>query len=243
MKNFIKSIVRPLILWFGELCASISRLAGDCAATSLFYAQWRLATPEWFDGRLSQLSPRKWGNDLHHIVYSNVLSVVPLGGRVLDICSGDGFIPYYIYSRRADQIICVDYDPNAAKHAMRHHSKSGIEYQHHSIFEFQWEDGWFDVVVIRGAIEHFTQQQQQAIFSLAKRVLKPGGYFCGDTPANEAANDRLLVSHEYEWRDEVQMRDELSHVFSDIQTQVYVSREPIDGSTLRTSLIWRCRKQ
>jgi SAM-dependent methyltransferase len=242
MKKLIKSIARPLILFFGEICTRISRLTGDWAASSLFFAQWRLATPEWFDGRLSQLSPGKWGNDLHHIVYSNVLEVIPLGGRVLDICSGDAFIPYHIYSRRADQIVCVDYDPNAARHAIRYHSKPGIQYQHRSIFDFQWEDGWFDVVVIRGAIEHFTQQQQQEIFKLAKRFLKPGGYFCGDTPANAAANDRLLDSHEYEWRDEAQMREELSHVFSDIHTQVYVSREPIDHSTLRTSLIWRCRK-
>jgi SAM-dependent methyltransferase len=242
MKTLIKSFIRPVILCFGEICACISRLAGNWAASSLFYAQWRLATPEWFDGRLSQLSPSRWGNDLHHIVYSNVLEVIPIGGRVLDICSGDAFIPYYIYSRRADKIVCVDYDPDAAKHAMRHHIKPGIQYLHRSIFDFQWEEEWFDVVVVRGAIEHFTQEQQQQIFALAKRLLKPGGYFCGDTPANPAANDRLLDSHEYEWRDEAQMRDELSHVFSDIRTRVYVSREPIDGSTLRTSLIWRCRK-
>jgi SAM-dependent methyltransferase len=242
MKKLVKSVVRPVLLRFGEVCACISRFAGNWAASSLFYAQWRLATPEWFDGRISQLAPGKWGNDLHHIVYSNVLEVIPLGGRVLDICSGDAFIPYYIYSRRADQIVCVDYDLNASIHAARYHSKPGIQYHHGSIFDFKWEDGWFDVVVIRGAIEHFTQEQQQQIFSLAKRVLKTGGYFCGDTPANAQAEDRLLESHEYEWADEAQMRQELSHVFSDIETQVYVSREPIDGKTLRTSLIWRCWK-
>jgi SAM-dependent methyltransferase len=242
MKKLIKYILRPLILSFGEFCAYISRLSGDWAASSLFFAQWRLAMPEWFDGRLSQLSPVKWGNDLHHIVYSNVLEVLPIGGRVLDICSGDAFIPYYVYSRRADQIVCVDYDFNAASHAKRHHSKPGIQYLHQSIFDFEWESDWFDVVIVRGAIEHFTQEQQQQIFALAKRLLKPSGYFCGDTPANPKTNDRLLDSHEYEWRDEDQMREELSHVFSDVQTQVYVSREPIDGDTLRTSLIWRCRK-
>lgn len=242
MKRNVKSAIRPLLLCFGEVCAYISRFTGNLAASSLFYAQWRLATPEWFDGRISQLAPGKWGNDLHHIVYANVLEVIPLGGRVLDICSGDAFIPYYIYSRRADQIVCVDYDPNAAKHAARYHSKASIQYRHGSILEFEWEAEWFDVVVIRGAIEHFTQEQQQQIFSLAKRVLKPGGYFCGDTPANAQTEVRLLESHEYEWVDEAQMRQELSHVFSDVETQAYVNREPIDGSTLRTSLIWRCRK-
>lgn len=242
MKKLIKLILNYLFLRFGEICAYISRLTGNWAASSLFFAQWRLATPEWFDGRLSQLSPDKWGNDLHHIVYSNVLEVIPMGGRVLDICSGDAFIPYFVYSRRADQIVCVDYDPNAASNAKRHHLKSGIQYLHQSIFDFQWESDYFDVVIIRGAIEHFTQDQQQQIFALAKRLLKPGGYFCGDTPANPKTNDRLLDSHEYEWRDEAHMREELSHVFSDVQTRVYVNREPIDGATLRTSLIWRCRK-
>jgi SAM-dependent methyltransferase len=243
MKALAKTLIRMCCLLFGDFLAWISRATGKLAASSLFFAQWRLSTPEWFDGRLTLLSPKRWGNDLHHIVYSNVLQVLPLGGRVLDICSGDAFIPYYIYSRRADQIVCVDYNSNAARHAMRYHSAPGIQYQHRSIFDFEGGgEPMFDVVVIRGAIEHFTQQQQQAIFSLAKRVLKPGGYFCGDTPANQK-NDKLLESHEYEWRDEAQMREELSHVFDDIQTQVYVNREPVNGTTLRTSLIWRCRKQ
>ena len=130
MKKLLKSIIRPLILYFGEVSAGIPRRTGSWAASSLFYAQWRLATPEWFDGRLSQLSPVRWGNDLHHIVYSNVLEVIPIGGRVLDICSGDAFIPYHIYSRRADQIVCVDYDPNAANHAKYHHAKPEIQYFH-----------------------------------------------------------------------------------------------------------------
>ena len=230
------------MLSIGELGARISRLAGDNSAACLFYAQWRLATPEWFDGRLSQLSPVRWGNDLHHVVYSNVLEVLPIEGRVLDICSGDAFIPYYIYSRRAGEIICVDYDLNAANNAKRHHNKSNIKYLNQSIFDFKWDGDYFDVVVIRGAIEHFTQEQQQQIFLLAKNLLKPGGYFCGDTPANPETHSSLLESHEYEWRDESQMRNELSNVFADVQTKVYVSREPVDGVTLRTSLIWRCRK-
>lgn len=238
----IKRIVRPFVLFFGNVCAALSRYSGRMAAAALFFAQWRLNTPEWFDGRISWLDPENWGNDLHHIIYSNVLTVIPLGGRVLDICSGDASIPYYVYSRRADNIVCVDYDPTAAKQADRMHSGRGIKYFNCSIFDFEWEEQWFDVVVIRGAIEHFTREQQHEIFRLARSLLKPEGYFCGDTPANASDGDRLLESHEYEWRDEAQMRDELSQVFTNIDTQVYVSREPVDGSTLRTSLIWRCRK-
>ena len=242
MKKYIKRLVKFLALIFGEILARISQLTGSLAAFLLYLAQWRLSTPEWFDGRLTHLSPKKWSNDLHHIIYSNVLEVLPMGGRVLDICSGDAFIPCYVYSRRADQVVCIDYDPGAAAHARRHHLKRNIQYFHQSIFDFKWEDEWFDVVVIRGAIEHFTQQQQQAIFTFAKRVLKQGGYFCGDTPANKPNVDKLLDSHEYEWRDEAQMKEELSKVFSDVNTRVYVSREPADNKTLRTSLIWRCRK-
>lgn len=242
MKNFLKIFLRPLVLFFGEIFAYTSRTFGNWAASSLYYAQWSLATPEWFDGRLSQLSPIKWGNDLHHIIYSNVLEVMPLGARVLDFCSGDAFVPFYIYSQRAEQIVCVDYDASAASNAKRFHAKPNIHFLHRSIFDFQWDDNWFDVVVVRGAIEHFTQAQQQQIFALAKRLLKPGGYFCGDTPANSEADNRLLESHEYEWCNEAQMREELSQVFSNVETKVYVSREPVDRATLRTSLIWRCKK-
>lgn len=242
MKKIIKPVLRPTALFLGEGLAFISRVAGNLAARLLYFAQWRLAIPEWFDGRLTQLSPGKWGNDLHHVIYANVLEVLPVGGRLLDICSGDAFIPYNVYSLKAGQIVCVDYDANAAAHARKFHSKSNIKYLNRSIFEFDGQDNSFDVVVVRGAIEHFTQAQQQQIFSLAKRLLKPGGYFCGDTPANAVDGDKLLDSHEYEWRDEQQMRAELAPVFSEIETKVYLSREPADRTIFRTSLIWRCPK-
>lgn len=242
MKQSIKRLIKPATEFLAEILVTFARVSGRSAAFLLYFSQWRLATPEWFDGRLPQLSPARWNNDLNHIIYANVLDVLPMGGRLLDICSGDAFIPYYVYSLRADAIVCVDYDQSAADHAKRFHAKAGIKYFNKSIFDFQDEKDSFDVIVIRGAIEHFSQEKQQKIFFMAKSLLKPGGYFCGDTPAKNSMVDKLLESHEYEWRDESEMRQELEKVFEKIETKIYVSREPIDRVTLRTSLIWRCRK-
>jgi ubiquinone/menaquinone biosynthesis C-methylase UbiE len=176
------------------------------------------------------------------VVHENIVGVLPLGGTLLDLAGGDGFLPYYVYSRRAKQVVSVDYDASAHRHAVKHHSRPNIQYINGSILDLNLPPNSFDVVAIRGAIEHFSQEDQQKIFSMALRVLKPGGWFCGDTPANKAGADALLSSHEHEWEDEAQMRRELSLVFSDVHTKTYDTWERVRGDAVRHSLLWRCRK-
>ncbi len=52
----------------------------------------------------------------------------------------------------------------------------------------------------------------------------------------------MLSSHEYEWRDEAQMAEELSSIFENIDTKTFISKEPIDRKTLRKTLLWSCKK-
>ncbi len=219
----------------GERFAKAAIACGRVAAAHLFRAEWYYAEPEWFDHRLHLLDPETHFNDFWTASADNVISILPLGGRLLDLCSGDGFYDYWFYRYRASLILSIERDPEVLQFAIKHHSHPNISYVHGDILTAEVQSGSFDTVVIRGAIEHFTRENQQRIFKKAWDALKPGGYFCGDTPAKRGEEIKALEAHEFEWRDEAEMRRELSGVFSNIQTRTLVS-------TYRTTLLWQCQK-
>ena len=161
--------------------------------------------------------------------------VLPFGGSVLSLCAGDGFYERMFFARRADEIVCVDVNPACHRHFLRLYQCPEITYHLADVLTFQAPADHFDVVVIRGAIEHFSQADQQRIFRLAHAAMKPGGWFCGDTPAARDTGAKMLDAHDFEWRDAGQMRTELARVFGHVETQTLVSKE-------RTTLLWRARR-
>lgn len=197
-------------------------------------SQWGYNKPEWFDHRHHLLNPEKYFTDFWTASADNVLKVLPLKGKLLDLCAGDGFYDYYFFRKRAQEITCVELNQGAYNQAIRLHKAEGIRYLLEDVLKFEPEQSYFDVVLIRGAIEHFSQENQQVIFRKALKALRPGGWFVGDTIANKSGNI-LLDAHEHEWADEVEMREELEKVFNIVETY---SMESIE----RKTLFWRCRK-
>jgi SAM-dependent methyltransferase len=223
-------------LIIGEYFARLSQYCGQVASRLLFKAQWQYVTPDWFDQRHHLLDTEKWFNDYWTESADNVLRVLPYRGRLLDLCCGDGFYDYYFYRKRASEVICVDINETAYRQACRLHSADNITYHLASVLTFEPEPGSFDVVVIRGAIEHFSQENQQLLFRKALKAMKPDGWFCGDTPANPDKNEhKQLPAHENEWADEAEMKRELQQVFEHVETCAIETEE-------RTTLFWRCRK-
>lgn len=229
-----ESQVRELVL--GECCFGLSRAAGEVAYKNLFRAQWRYGSPEWFDHRLHTLGLETEWTDFWALSADNVIGVLPLGGSVLSLCAGDAFYERWFFARRATEVVCVDRNPDCHRHYLRLHQAPNISYYLADVLSFDVPTDHFDVVVIRGAIEHFSQANQQRIFQKALAAMKPGGWFCGDTPASRETGGKMLEAHDFEWRDEAQMREELSRVFPYVETQVLVSKE-------RTTLFWRARKE
>ena len=225
--------IRDMVL--GEAFFRLSRAAGEAAYLKLFKAQWGYVSPEWFDHRLHALSLEAEWTDFFSMSADNVISVLPLGGRLLSLCAGDAFYERWWYARRAAEVVCVDINPDCYRHYLRLHQSPNVSYHLADVLSFVPPADLFDVVVIRGAIEHFSQENQQRIFHKALAAMKPGGWFCGDTPASLTTGGKMLPAHDFEWRDEAQMRQELSHVFAHVETQVLVSKE-------RTTLFWRCQK-
>jgi cyclopropane fatty-acyl-phospholipid synthase-like methyltransferase len=162
---------------------------------------------------------------------------MPMGARVLDLCSGDGFYAYYFYRHRASEITCIEIGLTQHQQAVRLHSAANITHVNASILEYELRENHYDVVTIRGAIEHFSEEAQQVLFKKVRNALKPGGWFCGDTIANPNKNNsKLLNAHEFEWVDEKQMRDVLMRAFPLTETMVF-------ASTNRTALLWQSMKE
>lgn len=219
----------------GEYYAHVAQNLQRLASQLLYKAQWSYKCPEWFDHRHHFFAPEKFGADFWAMSADLALLKLPLHGRILDLCSGDGYYDYHFYSRRASEVVAVEILPQAHRQALRHHARPNIAYVNGSIFDYNPEPGYFDVVLIRGAIEHFSAADQQRVFSLANEALKKGGWFCGDTPANPDKGVKQLDSHENEWADEAEMRECLSRVFPKVDTMSYASYQ-------RTTLFWQAQK-
>lgn len=230
-----KSEKQKLELIAGEYFAAVARRAGKIASDLLFSGRWGHEEPEWFDHRHHLLDPERWYSDYWTLSADNVIPYLPQGGVLLDFCSGDGFYDYYYYARRAREVVCVEFDEEVFRHASRLHKAQNIQYVLGSVLDYEPALNYYDVVVIRGAIEHFSQQQQQTIFMKALQALKVGGWFCGDTPANPQKGSLLLSHHEHEWADEYEMRRELETIFSYVETYSVQSKD-------RVTLFWRCKK-
>ena len=233
LQNYKSDRRRDIIL--GEYFAEVSKTAGRLAANFLYRGRWGKVDSDWFDHRIQFLYPEKTFNDLWCITSVNAIQKLPLGGKLLDICSGDGFFAFYFYKTRAEHIDCIEINPMLYKHSKKHHSANNINYICANILEYDLRSEAYDVVVIRGAIEHFSESNQNIIFQKVINSLKTNGYFLGDTPANPTKDSKMLKAHENEWADEAEMRNQLQPYFSHLETQTIVSKD-------RTNLFWCCQK-
>jgi SAM-dependent methyltransferase len=216
----------------GEYLAALTVESGKKAVDNLRTSGH--ARPDWFDHRLHLLVPEEEFLDFWTASGDNVVFKLPMGGKVLDLCSGDGFYDYWVFRRRASEVVCVDISERAHRQAVRLHSAPNVRHYKLNILTWDPTPKYYDVVVCRGAIEHFSQENQQVIFRKALSALRPGGWFCGDTPANKKSANKMLGAHENEWENEVEMRAELEKVFPIVHTSVLVS-------TQRTTLFWQAQ--
>ena len=219
----------------GEYLALVAREAGRVASELLFRAQWGYREPDWFDHRHHFLNPDRHCADFWTLSVDNIVRVLPRGGTLLNLCSGDGFYDYHFFRKRAKEIVCIDLNPECYRQSVRLHSADNIRFIHGDLLEYDPPKGHFDVVAIRGAIEHFSEENQGRIFEKVKAGLKPGGWFCGDTVANpDDSGGVLLGAHDCEWKNEPAMREALKPHFGHIETASVTSKE-------RITLLWRCQ--
>lgn len=203
---------------------------GEKASKLLYSAREGIAGIDWFDHRHHLLNPSIEFTDFWAMSGDNAVCKMQLDSVVLDLCCGDGFYDYHFYRHRAASIRAVDISERTIALAKREHGAPNIEYAMYDIRTWNF-GGPYDVVICRGAIEHFTADEQRDIFVKVYNALKLHGWFCGDTVTPVAGN----VVHKHEWVDEREMIGVLDPVFDVVDVNTVISRG-------RTTLLWRCQK-
>lgn len=226
---------KALQLILGEYYARVAAHAGRMASQILMRAQTDDGASELYDHRHLVLDPVGRLNDSWALSVGNVVEALPMGGRLLDLCAGDAFSDYHLFRHRASRIVCVDVKPEPYQLYRRLYQAPNIEYLLSDVLGYEPDMGVYDVVAIQGAIGSFSREDRQRICGKAKKALKPGGWFCGDVQAESGLANRRPAATMEGWKDEAEMRNELSREFAQVETRTVVSKD-------RNTLLWRCRK-
>jgi len=143
---------------------------------------------EWFDHEIDvywQWAARQRMMFLERGVL-NALAIEP-GARILELCCGDGFNAHRFYSERAAQVLAVDHNHTALRHARRFHARPNVEYRSCDIRRGVPE-GPFENVIWDAAIAHFTRAEVAVIISSIHRSLTDAGVLSGYTPIEPGEN-------------------------------------------------------
>jgi ubiquinone/menaquinone biosynthesis C-methylase UbiE len=172
-----------------------------------FALQWGFSPrPEWFDHYIDQYwqwSATNNGLWVERGVFSHL--VLKNNSRMLEICSGDGFNTRYFYSIKCRSITALDFDETAVSHARRYNSAPNITYIKQDI-RAGLPGGPFDNIVWDAAIEHFTEQEINAIMSQIVERLGAGGILSGYTLTESESGKKSNALHEYEFKDKEDLR-------------------------------------
>src|SRR5438876_6906296 len=107
--------------------------------------------------------------------------------RVLDLACGEGY-GSNLLARTAKQVVGIDIDEEAVKHAKNKYIRPNLEFKIGSILEVPIDgDGLFDVVVCFEALEHV--EEHHKLLSEAKRLLVDNGIFLVSTPNKTLYSD------------------------------------------------------
>ena len=115
--------------------------------------------------------------------------------RVLDLASGEGY-GSNLLAKTAKQVVGIDIDEQAVRHAANKYIKPNLEFKAGSILEIPIKsDGVFDVIVCFEAIEHVDDHHK--LLSEARRLLTPNGLFLVSTPNKTLYTDEPHFSNPF----------------------------------------------
>jgi SAM-dependent methyltransferase len=184
--------------------SAVSRKLNASVHHLQFLIEWGVDNPEHFDHFLEQ--HYTWRKDKFSIGWERgVLSSVALQRgdqtshpRVLELCCGDGFNTLHFYSVHAESIVAVDFDKDALRTANRRNPADNIEYKLCDI-RSQIPTGPFENIIWDAAIEHFTDDEVEGIFSQILSSLTPDGVLSGYTLLEDDDGGMHLHQHEREF--------------------------------------------
>lgn len=178
-------------------------------------AEWEVGEPpEWYDHSLDvywQWPARGSFFFLERGVFGAL--VLRPTDAVLDLCCGDGFNSSRFYAHLAGEVVGVDFDPAAIRHASSINDAPNVRFELCDIRE-SLPAGPHDVVFWDAAIEHFTVAEIDAVLRNIKARLQPGGVLSGYTLVAKGGGEKHLVHHEHEFADKEELARMLRGFFS-----------------------------
>lgn len=90
---------------------------------------------------------------LHKEIHEAILAETVWEGKsVLDVGSGAGDFASLLSHAGASSVLGIDYSPEATKESKQRHQNPGLRYETKNLFDMT--EGYFDVIVSLGTIEH-----------------------------------------------------------------------------------------
>lgn len=153
---------------------------GRCVGWT-YRAAWGYSGLSWYDHRADFFfGPANW-----HWSERGVLAtrLIPDGGRVLDLCSGDGIYSGLFYSLRALHVDAVDIDDKALGIARRRYMRPNVIFHRGDIVRDPFPGDDYDVVCMFAGIEHFAPDAGMRLLQkIAKALAGRDAVFIGSTP-------------------------------------------------------------
>jgi len=227
---------------FGEYLYRLSLHVSEQSSIMLKNTQCHYGRhPDWFDHRHHMMNIKLESKNSWLESAAMVLRLLPKGGKILNYCAGDAYYDSVFFSNMASRIDCVDInnEDKYKNYVIQENikDKNNIKYIYEDVLSHEPEENFYDIVIMRSAIEHFSESNQIKLCSKIKKSLKPGGWFVGDTPANpNAEKQKHHSAHEKEWRDENEAKAFLKKCFDEVE--VYTIHCNIDP---RDTIFWKCR--
>lgn len=121
------------------------------------------------------------------------------GKKVLDLASGEGY-GCAIMAEKAAEVIGVELDENAVKHAVYRYNLPNVKFMKGSITEIPIQgEKIFDVITCFEAIEHI--ENHEKLLAEVKRLLKQDGLFIISSPNRLLYSDKTGYKNPYHVRE------------------------------------------
>ena len=198
--------LKPLIEALSQVeCRMVSAWARS-AHLRLMLVQWGLPPqPENFDHHIDLFYSWQQSRNPQWVERGVCGALCLKGGRVLELCCGDGFNTRNFYSLTSESVVGCDFDPLILKTAKRKNHAANVSFVQADI-RTSMPDGTFDNIVWDAAIEHFTPDEIDAIMKNIKTRLRPNGIVSGHSVVEKGEGQKHLSHHEYEFKDKEDLR-------------------------------------
>lgn len=222
MKFYLRAIElmigRDKLASVAKLIASLSRKLATRTHQLQYKIEWGdEKTPEWFDHFIDHYY---LAEAQKNFIYAergvfNLLAIKQ-GATVLDLCCGDGYNSNHFYSKRADKITAIDFDPKAIKHARKHNQCNNIEYNLGDI-RTDIPEGFYDNILWDAGISHFTSVETHTIMRTINSRLGDTGILSGYTIAGRNDGTKSLSYHEHEYSSKMELLEFLKPFFKNVK--------------------------